>query len=364
MTDFDAWSEKDVTQILLTRGVVPLLGAGVNKSGRPAGFEWKYDPLRGDQPPQYPPDGRELASYLASYFSAPPDLAQTEDLIRISQFIDSVKTSGRELYETLSAIFEAAQSPGPVHQFFARTAKLLRERKRLQVILTTNYDDLLERALEADGEQYDLITYIASGRREYRGRFMHWAPGEPPKIIEGGNSYSLSPEKRTVIVKLHGAIQRGSSGEQGADGAAEFEAEAQRKDNFVITEDHYIEYLTHTDISSQLPYEVTNALRNSSYLFLGYAMKDWNLRAILRRLWGDQEQRDMPSWAIQKEVDPFEKAFWEKRSVTIIPYDAEKYIELLHSELDALTAPPPEPAPAPEAVQAGPVVAAEDGVPG
>ncbi len=379
MTDFEAWSEKDVIRILLTRGVVPLLGAGVNKSGRPAGFEWKYDPLRGESPPQYPPDGRELASYLATYFSAPPDLAKTEDLIRISQFIDSVKTSGRELYETLSAIFEAAQNPGPVHQFFARTAKLLRERERLQVILTTNYDDLLERALEAAGEQYDLITYIASGRQEYRGRFMHWAPGEPPKIIEGGNSYSLGPEKRTVIVKLHGAIQRGPSPEQRAEGAgaapdegSPFEAEVQRKDNFVITEDHYIEYLTHTDISSQLPYEVTNTLVNSSYLFLGYAMKDWNLRAILRRLWGEQEQRDVPSWAIQKEVDPFEKAFWDKRSVTIIPYDAEKYIELLHAELDTLTGPPAEPGPVveasaaepipvPEALPAEPVPTADDG---
>ena len=47
----------------------------------------------------------------------------------------------------------------------------------LQVILTTNYDDLLERALEEAGEPYDLITYIASGPAEYRGRFMHWALG-------------------------------------------------------------------------------------------------------------------------------------------------------------------------------------------
>src|SRR5207344_703114 len=124
---------------------------------------------------------------------------------------------------------------------------------------------------------------------EYRGRFMHRAPGEPPRVIESANDYRLGPEKRTVILKLHGAVQR-----------------------LPPAEDHYIEYLAHTDITSQLPSVVTDKLRNSSYLFLGYGLKDWNLRAILRRIWGDSEKRGKPSWAIQKDVDRFEKAFWDK----------------------------------------------------
>ena len=53
-----------------------------------------------------------------------------------------------------------------MHLFLARAAPLLRERNQLQVILTTNYDDLLERAFEQAGEEYDLITYIASSPKE------------------------------------------------------------------------------------------------------------------------------------------------------------------------------------------------------
>ena len=34
----------------------------------------------------------------------------------------------------------------------------------------------LEHAFEQAGEPYDLITYIASSPKEYRGRFMHWPP--------------------------------------------------------------------------------------------------------------------------------------------------------------------------------------------
>jgi hypothetical protein len=307
-----------VARKLLKGMVVPLLGAGVNACGRPVDFTWRL------RDKQHLPTGGELATYLAKEFDAPEELAKSEDLTRVSQFIDSVESSGGELYQALHDIFDADYEPGPVHLFLARTAPLLRERNHLQVILTANYDDALERAFEQAGEPYDLITYIASSPKEYRGRFMHWAPGEPgeppppPRVIESANDYRLGPEKRTVILKLHGAVQRLRPPEE---------------DNYVITEDHYIEYLTHTDITSQLPSVVTDKMRNSSYLFLGYSMKDWNLRAILRRVWGEQITT-YGSWAIQKEVDTMEQAFWGKRNVKILEVELDEYIELLSVAFD------------------------------
>ena len=62
-------------------------------------------------------------------------------------------------------------------------------------------------------------------------------------------------------------------------------------------------------------------------------MKDWNLRAILRRVWGEQVTT-YGSWAIQKDVDTIEQAFWEKRNVKIVKIDLEEYIELLSAALD------------------------------
>ena len=46
----------------------------------------------------------------------------------------------------------------------------------MQVILTTNYDDALERAFDAVDEPYDLITYVVASPKEHKGRFMHWPP--------------------------------------------------------------------------------------------------------------------------------------------------------------------------------------------
>jgi len=305
---------RSVARKLLKAMVVPLLGAGVNVCGRPDGFAWR----QGEQ--QYLPTGGELAAYLAREFEAPDELVRENDLLRVSQFIDAIDRSGGELYQTLHEIFDADYAPGPVHTFLARLAPLLREREEsLQVILTTNYDDALERAFEAAGEPYDLITYIVSSPREFRGRFMHWAPGEQPRVIESANDdRGLDLSKRTVILKLHGAVDRLAS---------------YKEDNYVITEDHYIDYLTHTDITSLLPPAVTSRLRNSHFLFLGYSMRDWNLRVILRRIWGGQAL-EYGSWAIQKNPDEMEAAVWEKRNVEILDLDLEEYIAHLSTALE------------------------------
>ncbi|MGZ4391940.1 MAG: SIR2 family NAD-dependent protein deacylase [Gaiellaceae bacterium] len=313
-TDELSWHTRSVARKLLKGMVVPLLGAGVSACGRPSDLGWHL----GEQ--RYLPSGTELAAYLAEEFDTPYEVAETHDLLRVSQFIDAVERSGGELYETLHRVFDADYPPGPVHLFFAWLAPLLRERKKqLQVILTTNYDDSLERAFEAAGEPYDLITYIVSSPKEYRGRFMHWPPDEQPRVIESANDYSgLDLSERTVILKLHGAVRRlGSFNE----------------DNYVITEDHYIDYLTHTDIASLLPYAVTSALRNSHFLFLGYSMRDWNLRVILRRIWGEQAL-DYGSWSVQKDADAMEQAVWEKRNVEILTLDLEEYIAHLTAAVE------------------------------
>jgi hypothetical protein len=305
---------RSVARKLLKGMVVPLLGAGVNACGRPEGFLWRV----GEQ--HYLPTGGELADYLAIEFDAPIELAETRDLLRVSQFIDAIERSGGELYETLHRIFDGDYTPGPVHTFLARLPPMLRGRHEdLQVILTTNYDDALERAFEEAGEPYDLITYIVSSPKEYRGRFMHWPPDEQPRVIESANDYGgLNLKERTVILKLHGAVRRLGSFDQ---------------DNYVITEDHYIDYLTHGDITSLLPSVVTSRLRNSHFLFLGYSMKDWNLRVILRRIWGEQGL-DYGSWAVQKDADEMEQAVWEKRNVEILKFDLAQYTDRLTLALE------------------------------
>ena len=72
---------------------------------------------------------------------------------------------------------------------------------------------------------------------------------------------------------------------------------AHLRDNFVITEDDYIGYLTQSPVESLIPLQILNKVRDSHFLFLGYRMRDWTLRVFLQRIWGEQPL-EARSWAV------------------------------------------------------------------
>jgi hypothetical protein len=107
------------------------------------------------------------------------------------------------------------------------------------------------------------------------------------------------------------------------------------QDSYVITEDHYIDYLTRTDISSLLPVTLAAKLRRSHILFLGYGLRDWNLRVILHRIW-EERKLTWKSWAIQLNPEELDRRFWMKRDVEIMNVCLEDYVAALSTQLDVL----------------------------
>jgi DNA-binding SARP family transcriptional activator len=258
----------------------------------------------------------DLAAHLASAFDVPDD--RPVDLARISQYVATMKGSG-PLYDELHARFEAAVEPGPLHRFLAELPALLRERGAPhQLIVSTNYDLALERAFEEAGEELDIVAYVALGPR--RGHFWHRPPGEPPRPIDVPNTYAteLSLERRTILLKLHGAV----------DPLPEREWES-----FVITEDDYIDYLGHSELTAVVPVSLAAKLRRSHFLFLGYEMADWNLRLILNRIWGQQPVA-YRSWAVQSAPSPLARAFWRRYDVAALDVDPHDYVGLLERRLE------------------------------
>lgn len=285
--------------------VVPLLGAGVNLCDRPAGADWQEQKLL--------PSGGDLAKHLAGVFWYPE--GEALDLLRVSQWAVAREGPG-PLYDELRKLFAAEYEPTRVHRFLASLPGVLRERgtPQHQVLVTTNYDDALERAFEDAGEPYDVVWYIADG--EHRGTFWHRPPDGEPRLIERPKLYDgLALEERTAIVKIHGAVDRAQPD----------------RDSYVITEDHYIDYLTKTEVAQLLPAELLVSLTRSRFLFLGYSMQDWNLRVILHRIWG-QQPLAYKSWAIQKDPSEIEQELWRARGVDVLDIQLEEYI----TEIEAL----------------------------
>ncbi len=259
----------------------------------------------------------DLAEHLARAFEVPDD--RPVDLARVSQYVATMQGSG-PLYDELHARFEAAVEPGPLHRFLARLPALLRERGAPhQLIVTTNYDLALERAFEEAGEELDIVAYVATGT--HRGRFWHRPPDAPPRPIDVPNTYAteLDLDRRTILLKLHGAV----------DPLPEREWES-----FVITEDDYIDYLGRSELSAVVPVALAARLRRSHFLFLGYEMADWNLRLILNRIWGERPVA-YRSWAVQHAPSLLAQAFWRRFDIAALDVDPQVYVELLERRLEA-----------------------------
>ena len=297
---------------ILAGAVVPFLGAGVNLCGRSESDAFEFGR-------QLLPSGHELAAYLAKrgHYTG----TDRTDLLRVSQYV-AIMMGLRPLYDWLHAVFDADYAPTPVHELLASIPSLIRARPSTEprffpLIVTTNYDDALEKAFKAAREEYDLVTYIADGKE--RGRFIHTSPDGVERVIARPKTYKeLRCDERPVIAKIHGAVVR----------------RMPTRDSFVITEDHYIDYLSHTDIKTLIPVNMASRMMQSHFLFLGYSLKDWNLRVILHRLWRAEVGLNSNSWAVQPNPDKIDKESWSPRGVDLLDVRLEEYITLLG---DALT---------------------------
>jgi SIR2-like protein len=295
------------------RSVVPFLGAGVNLFERPENRPWKAG--------EHLPNALELANYLTEVFYYPPN-AEASDLLRVSQYIAATQGPGA-LYQELHKLFAAEYQWSALHKLVAELPSLLAQipgARRHQLILTTNYDDALERAFTHAKEPYDVVSYVADDAKN-SGKFVHWPYGATtPEVIRKPNTYKdVSCDTRTVILKLHGAVDR---------------LQRPPRDSYVITEDHYVDYLTRVDVKKLMPVLLAEQLTESHILFLGYSMKDWNLRVLLHNLWR-QEVLRFESWSIQANVSPLDEAFWKKRNLTLVEMDLMLYVPLLRGLLES-----------------------------
>jgi hypothetical protein len=313
---------KIVASALLKGNVAPFLGAGVNL--------WA-----GRELPQRPPSAAELARLLAEY----PDWSfDALDLVRASQYFEIVFGSG-PLYRELRRVFNRSYEPTPVHELVARLPGWLRAAQaQAPLMITTNYDQVLERALCSADEEFDQIVYVANRLDKHFGHFRHlkWRrknrshreiePDSGQLILRSNEYYDedLEAGRYPVLVKIHGAV----------DASAEY-------DSYVITEDDYIEYLAHADASTLLPAFVGKRLRDCHILFLGYGLRDWNLRVLLRRIWGNRTLT-WKSWAIQKDCEELDNLFWRRHDVDLIKAGLEEYTEQLREQLERLVLTPPQ----------------------
>jgi hypothetical protein len=300
----------------MTEGIIiPFFGAGVNLAGRSAGTPFT--------PKENLPRASELSLEIAHRFGYPWD--DRENLLRVSWY--AARNGGRELYKFLHDLFSASYQTNEVHKFFAELPSKLAAkgyRHCRQLIVTTNYDQMLERAFDDAGEPYDVLSYVAWSDEEYeKGKFRYTPHRGKPTPVLTPATLDLPIEEnvleRNIILKIHGAVDGSNQG----------------RSSFVITEDDYIDYLARMNPASQVPALLMEKMKDSSFLFLGYSLGDWNLRVFLHSLWSNQPRNDT-SWAVMNETKDWDEEYWRRHRVDLWKLSLSDYVEVLREELDAL----------------------------
>jgi hypothetical protein len=282
--------------------VVPFLGAGASMAGRPGNSAWK------PQEREFLPSGRELAEVLAKESSFPStDALDRGNLAKVSSWFEVA--SGRDVLRDY--LRDLIAHPFPVsglHTFLA-------EVPAHQVIVVTNYDTLVEQAFATAGKPYDLIVHPTESK-EYDNAVLWWRHGEKEPRIQAPNELDIDLSQTTVIYKMHGTLSHDLEG----------------WDNFVITEEDYVDFLSRMTKNAAIPAVLHEHFRSRNFLFLGYSLSDWNLRVILKNLsrslssQRDDGSKQNKSWAIQRAPSTLERELWQHRNVSIFDLSLEDFL--------------------------------------
>lgn len=301
-----------IAHALRTGQVVPIIGTGISDSGRTAGTRWN------PEAPEFLPSGVELSHFLAQDAGFPSEEESTH-LSEVASYYEAFLTRAtlrERLRQILGSESIANASIPSLYRFLAEVPKPL-------LIVTTNYDAQIERAFRAAQKPYDLVVYPAD-RKDLANAILWWPHGATEPEAPAPNALDIDLETTSVIFKMHGSIL----------------PETDEWDSFVITEMDYVEFLSRIASKSAIPSLFSAHCRDRSLLFLGYSLRDWNFRTILRSLnrffakrVASYDEEEICSWAIDQEFSELEMKFWQKRGVYPYAVSIDEFVETLRERM-------------------------------
>ncbi|MDX2031143.1 MAG: SIR2 family protein [Blastocatellia bacterium] len=304
----------EIADLLQAGEVIPFLGAGVNFGGRPAGERWN------EKTEAFLPSGAELSQFLARQIHLPSeDEDDTNDLAKVSSYF--VETSSRRrLRDHLRKIFDREFAPCAIHTYLAQVNAPM-------LVVTTNYDTLTEQAFQQAGRPFDLVIH-PTDRKDVEASVLWWKHGDAEPVAVPPNQLFIDLKTTSVIYKMHGTVDR----------------QLRKWDSFVITEDDYVDFLSRMTGQTAVPALFMRYFRTRHFLFLGYGLRDWNFRVVLKNLraapsaaaksdsFDEEEEEDVRSWAIQYRPSVLETELWNARQIRIYDVDINQFVEKLREE--------------------------------
>lgn len=229
-------------------------------------------------------------------------------LALVASWAEHVQGHRQDLDRELREAFAIECEPGMLH-------RKLCEVEATKLYITTNYDDLLEKALKPRK------PHIVIDRGD-KGLFVTTHEQSPRRVSTSGSALHdvLYPSEaedssRPVLFKIHGSVDKSTKS----------------NDSFLVTEEDYIDFLSRTP-DRYMPSYVGGLLDGKRILFLGYSLEDWNVRVIIRRFI-QKKDSSQKSWAIVRGHSDVEQDIWKTRNLNIYSMDLVEFTNELASYL-------------------------------
>jgi hypothetical protein len=243
---------------------------------------------------------------LAKHVGGPPGLAL------IASYFEQVQMDRRSLDRTLRESFRVMPEPGKLHAKLAAIDKI-------KLYVTTNYDDLVERAL-AFRHPHVLVDRLEKGLAiSTDGKTLESIARTGNGLHDRLHDAQMDEPSAPILFKMHGSFDRNNP----------------NNDSYLITEKDYVDYLGRNQ-GNYLPPYITRLMHGKNLLFLGYSLEDWNVRVILSKLLDPIKGGEiLRCWAIVRGRSDAEQKVWRSNRLNIYPMDLQKFSDKLETELEA-----------------------------
>jgi hypothetical protein len=243
-----------------------------------------------------------------------------EALTSIASYFESLE-GRRDLWELMRDVIATKKTPTRTHKLLAEAARYHLNDKLAgdYLIITTNYDCLMETALDAVNVPYVVLTtrkgdpkvlircsQNVKDREVLRNRYWN-------KLYPSG--FVLSKNQSLVILyKIHGCLHPDLT----------FEDEG-----LVISDNDYVDYVSQMSKIGIIPATVSELMRDKPLWFLGYSLSDWNVRSIYEAVKqkSDPDRKNIKDISVMYAVGDFEKLFFERNRITIFLASLNEFVD-------------------------------------
>lgn len=269
--------------------IIPFLGAGASLSASPP------KPGSGRKGP---PAGRELKEMMARRCDFPATEFDHSDVAEVASFF--VQRLGREALDAFlqEQLGTGEFTPGETHRFLAQAARL-----KPLLILTTNYDTLMEQALDEVGATYETIALLRESEGDKGMLAVTGYRNSQPDFVVASR---LQERFQTVVFRLNGPAV----------------AQGKPAGSYSVTEEDQIDWILR--LRSTLPPFAVRDLNRWPLLSLGHSARDWSQRALLRTLY-DKRQKRGSSWAVALNPAPLSVMTWQRYGVEVYNVDLNEW---------------------------------------